>query len=123
MEDPLTRMAIAALESEAKLRDISLTISPDESLAPGSDKAALFITAEPRESTQDGKRFYADRPRVIRETGVILDAIAPRKAAVASPEALVAAAPVPAKDTRYLIGVTSCPTGIAHTFMAAVALL
>ena len=128
MEDPLTRMAIAALESEAKLRDISLTISPDASLAPGADfsaqQAVLFVTAEPRESGKDGKFLYADRPCVIRETGEILDAISPRKIATASPEALVAAAaPEPLKATRYLIGVTSCPTGIAHTFMAAEALL
>lgn len=125
MEDPLTRMALAALENEAKHRDIALTVSPEASLAPGSDSVAdqtvLFVTAEPRTSTVEGKHLHADRPRLIRDTGAILDAVSPRKVSAAPPDALVAPAPV--KASRYLIGVTSCPTGIAHTFMAAEALL
>jgi PTS system fructose-specific IIC component len=38
------------------------------------------------------------------------------------PETVPPAAPVPAAPSKFLVGVTSCPTGIAHTFLAAEAL-
>src|SRR2546426_549225 len=37
----------------------------------------------------------------------------------ASPVAVPAPAPAPADGAKRLVAVTSCPTGIAHTFMAA----
>ena len=97
--DPLTRMAVSALDAEAKLRGLQLEIGP----ASGS-KPDLTVT---------------DLPQAVRHPGVLLEPFAPR---AGSP-----AAKVPAKQEaaapKFLVGVTSCPTGIAHTFMAAEALL
>jgi fructose PTS system EIIBC or EIIC component len=107
--EPLTRLAISALEAEAKLRDIKLAISHD-TLHPTGD---VTLTA--------GEILIAtDRPHLIRETSNLLEAVAPRLRQ--SPVIALAAEPAPVA-TKFLVGVTSCPTGIAHTFMAAEALL
>ncbi len=64
----------------------------------------------------------------IRKTrAVIEEALAEAEEAKAAAAAPVAApaAPPPAPEaeaTKFLVGVTSCPTGIAHTFMAAAGL-
>lgn len=47
--------------------------------------------------------------------------VAPAAAAAAAPVAAAAAAPKETKKMKF-VGVTSCPTGIAHTYMAAEAL-
>ncbi len=107
--EPLTRLAISALEAEAKLREIVLAIFHD-SLQPAGD---VTLTS--------GEILIAtDRPHLIRETSNLLEAIAPRLRQ--SPVIALAAEPAPVA-TKFLVGVTSCPTGIAHTFMAAEALL
>ncbi|WP_291329876.1 PTS fructose-like transporter subunit IIB [Desulfovibrio sp. UCD-KL4C] len=66
-----------------------------------------------------GKALYAvTTSEAIRNTKAIIEA--------ALGEADEMAKPISAKDTssenKFIIGVTSCPTGIAHTFMAAEAL-
>ena len=105
--EPLSRLAISALEAEAKLRDIELAISHDSLQPAGS----VTLTA-------GETKIATDRPHLIRETGKLLEAIAPRLRQ--APLTVVEAAPT---ATKFLVGVTSCPTGIAHTFMAAEALL
>lgn len=66
----------------------------------------------------------ADATRVVREAlalaGVTVDA-APRAPAVAVAAAGGATADAPAAPLR-IVAITSCPTGVAHTFMAAEAL-
>jgi fructose PTS system EIIBC or EIIC component len=108
-EEPLSRLAISALEAEAKLRGMETRISHDSSL-----------THDTVELSSGDTRVETKRPLLIRETGKLLETFAPRlhppKAAVPKIEAAPAA-------SKFLIGVTSCPTGIAHTFMAAEALL
>src|SRR5512135_2946669 len=76
-----------------------------------------------------GKPVYAvSTSDAIRKTrAVIEEALAEAeeaKAAAAAPAAApVTPPPAPeAEATKFLVGVTSCPTGIAHTFMAAAAL-
>lgn len=93
-DEPLTRMAASALEAEAKLRDLQLDFR-----------------------RTGGELVVTDRPKAIRETAALLDEFAPR------PESKPAPANEVASATKFLVGVTSCPTGIAHTFMAAEALL
>ena len=61
-EDALTRMALSALEAEARMRDIALSVVSTFS----GDAPVLYVNAE-------------NRPKVIRETADFLDAIAPRK--------------------------------------------
>jgi PTS system fructose-specific IIC component len=78
-----------------------------------------------------GKPVYAvSTSEAIRKTrAVIEEALAEAeeaKAEAAAPPPIAAPvtpAPVPEADaSKFLVGVTSCPTGIAHTFMAAEAL-
>ena len=75
-----------------------------------------------------GKPVYAvSTSDAIRKTrAVIEEALAEAEeskaaAATAAPAAAVPtpAAPPPPDASKFLVGVTSCPTGIAHTFMAA----
>jgi fructose PTS system EIIBC or EIIC component len=78
-----------------------------------------------------GKPVYAvSTSDAIRKTrAVIEEALAEAeesKVAAAAPAPVAAApihaAPPPPDASKFLVGVTSCPTGIAHTFMAAAAL-
>ena len=76
-----------------------------------------------------GKPVYETRTaEAIRNTRAVIESalkLAPAPAAEASPErtpAKIPAAPAPATAGKRLVGITSCPTGIAHTFMAADAL-
>lgn len=103
--EPLTRLAVSALKAEAKLRDIDLTITHDS-----PDISVLLSSG--------GDEVSTDRPHIIRETGKLLEAFAPRLVTAAS-----ILKPVEIAPSKFIIGVTSCPTGIAHTFMAAEALL
>jgi fructose PTS system EIIBC or EIIC component len=88
-----------------------------------------------------GKPVYAvSTSRAIRDTHTVIEEAIARSQSVSAPaetpvrSAAVAAAPEPTPtvttspgtpasgSSRYLVGITSCPTGIAHTFMAAEAL-
>ncbi|NYJ05146.1 PTS fructose transporter subunit IIABC [Petropleomorpha daqingensis] len=50
---------------------------------------------------------------------LVQEVVAPEPAPVAAPPAAPAAAPAPEAATRSLVVVSACPTGIAHTYMAA----
>ena len=78
-----------------------------------------------------GKPVYAvSTSDAIRKTrAVIEEALAEAeetKAAASAPAPTAGAAlpvpPAPPDASKFLVGITSCPTGIAHTFMAAAAL-
>jgi PTS system fructose-specific IIC component len=73
-----------------------------------------------------GKPIYAaSTSDAIRKPRVVIEAALAEaeetKAAAAAPVAVPAGpvAPPPPDASKFLVGVTSCPTGIAHTFMAA----
>ena len=77
------------------------------------------------------KQDFTDTLRNATDPQVVVDTIsaaaAPPEAApatAAAPAAAAAAPAAPQKETRPMkfVGVTSCPTGIAHTYMAAEAL-
>jgi PTS system fructose-specific IIC component len=78
----------------------------------------------------DGLRAAETPEDVVDIVGRVVDAPAPAaKAAAPAPAAAAAAATAPASDAptgstgrRRLVAVTACPTGIAHTYMAAEAL-
>jgi fructose PTS system EIIBC or EIIC component len=87
-----------------------------------------------------GKPVYAvSTSRAIRDTHTVIEEAIARSQSVSAPaepvrSAAVAPTPEPTPtvttspgtpasgSSRYLVGITSCPTGIAHTFMAAEAL-
>jgi PTS system fructose-specific IIC component len=73
-----------------------------------------------------GKPIYAaSTSDAIRKPRVVIEAALAEaeeaKAAAAAPAAVPTGpmAPPPPDASKFLVGVTSCPTGIAHTFMAA----
>ncbi|WP_243057341.1 fructose-specific PTS transporter subunit EIIC [Nocardioides sp. SR21] len=61
----------------------------------------------------------AETPEEVAE--LVTDVVGAAPAAAPAPSAPVPAAPAP-KEHRSLVAVTACPTGIAHTYMAAEAL-
>lgn len=114
-DDPLTLMALAALEAEAGLRNLSVKpVSGSGSI--DRSEPFLFISDHP----VSGETSVVGRPEIIRETARILDPISPKRTA---PVSEVEPAVVAQGGRKFIIGVTSCPTGIAHTFMAAEALM
>ncbi len=69
--------------------------------------------------------FLADLRAAKDEAAIVALVSAALSDEPAAPAAAVAAAPAAAAaaPTKYLVGVTACPTGIAHTYMAADALV
>jgi len=132
-DENLSRLALSALQAEAALRDIEINLestgkpSLDEAIKIAKAKNIDSILLIAESTTLSGKQagltiVAADRPDVVRHTAKLLDQVAPRVKTKAAPAATPAKESA-AAETKFLIGVTSCPTGIAHTFMAAEALL
>ncbi len=133
-DDALSKMALSALRAEAVHHDVEVVLDTaekrglDEAIdlakKQGAD-AMLYIAAS---TSLSGKQagitvIAADRPELVRNTAKLLEQVAPRNKVK---PVLAASAPVKEQSgaaSRFLVGVTSCPTGIAHTFMAAEALL
>jgi PTS system fructose-specific IIC component len=78
----------------------------------------------------DGKPMIASQVNLaIRKTRSVIESalaeigeqVEPQRASVTSPEP-VQEVPDSDEQTKFIVAVTSCPTGIAHTFMAAKAL-
>jgi PTS system fructose-specific IIC component len=134
-----TFMAAAALAKTAAVMGHQMKVETQGSqgvkdpLSAG-DVAAADVVIVASDIHVDVSRF-AGKPIVavpvssaIRNTRAVIEsAIAELGEAAATPEALVPlASPAPevavASPAKLLVGVTSCPTGIAHTFMAAEAL-
>ncbi|WP_269525464.1 fructose-specific PTS transporter subunit EIIC [Coraliomargarita parva] len=132
---PICRLAKGALQAEAERRGLDLKIEIDPGLAPESaweassnpSDAVLLVglkaPAQPAATTHPV--LSVDLARLARETGAVLDQLFPDGARLISrrtskPDVVEPAES--AKESKFLVGVTSCPTGIAHTFMAAKAL-
>jgi PTS system fructose-specific IIC component len=134
-----TFLAAAALAKTAAVMGHELKVETQGSLGvktplSAADVAAAAVVIVASDIHVDLARFTG-KPIVavsvsaaIRNTrSVIESALAELGESTATPEALVpVASPEPpaisASPTQRLVGVTSCPTGIAHTFMAAEAL-
>lgn len=143
-----TVMAAEALRRTAALRGHAIDVETQGAEGIGSRLGDAAIEAADAvilaaDIAVDESRF-AGKPvlrtttaRAIRETGRVLDealagvgadATAPAPAPSPPPRAAVtpppgaAPAPAVAKGSGLLVAITACPTGIAHTFMAAEAL-
>ena len=135
-----TLMAAAALKKTAALlgHDIQVETQGSEGardvLSP-RDVAAADVVIVASDIYIDMRRF-AGKPMVavpvsdaIRKTEFVLENAIAELKELGSAETAVAAEPAPSpkppgspREPRFLVAVTSCPTGIAHTFMAAEAL-
>jgi PTS system fructose-specific IIC component len=133
-----TIMAAEALKKTAKIMGHEIKVETQGSegaknVLSEKDVAAAEVVIIASDIAVDMARF-ADKPvyatttsDTIRKTKVIIEeAIAEMEAEqeAKAKEAETAAAPkaVSAEGPKFLVGITSCPTGIAHTFMAAEAL-
>jgi len=132
-----TIMAAEALKKTAAVMGHEIKVETQgsegvKSALSEADIAAADVVIISSDIHVEVKRF-ADKPMVavttseaIRKTkAVIEDALAeleaPEAAAPVEGEP-AAAGQAPPSGPKHLVGVTSCPTGIAHTFMAAEAL-
>jgi len=130
---PHARMAAEALREAADRAGLSLTLDTAEAPAGSSQADAVLLVGD---ATAEAAR-HADRPLIattvveaIRRPEQALRSAAslarlPRPAAVpaaAAPPQATAPAAEASGGSKKLVGITACPTGIAHTFMAAAAL-
>ncbi|MDJ0389853.1 fructose-specific PTS transporter subunit EIIC [Roseomonas sp. E05] len=131
---PHARMAAEALRDAAGRAGLSLTLDTAEAPASQPDADAVLLVGD---ATTEAAR-HAGRPLIattvveaIRRPEQALRSAAslamlprPAPAPARPPEtgAPAAATTAPAGAGRKLVGITACPTGIAHTFMAAAAL-
>jgi PTS system fructose-specific IIC component len=127
-----TRMAAEALKKTAAFlgHDIKVETQgsegPRNPLSP-SDVAEADVVIVASDIHVEMDRF-AGKPMVavpvsdaIRKTHVVIENALAEMGEVKAAPLVVPAAPAPSA-TKFLVAVTSCPTGIAHTFMAAEAL-
>ena len=122
-DEPLTQMAVAALEATAAQRGLQLTVR----VVPDGDvgEAALFVADALGGAPPGGapaSAITATRAEAVRHTRDLLARIVPEEPVTEEVESPPEPEPVEAPPSVFLVGVTSCPTGVAHTFMAAEAL-
>lgn len=98
--------------ARASGRTIEIVQSGQEAAPPPADGDTLLLVAP-----ADNALRFGDRPhRHLTLEQVLADPAA----AIAATDGSAASPPsAPAKGTPRIVAVTSCPTGIAHTFMAA----
>jgi fructose PTS system EIIBC or EIIC component len=134
-----TLMAAEALAKVARMEGHTIAVETQGSVGTKNplteediDQADVVILAVDTHVTMDrfaGKPVYeTSTSDAIRDTRREIDAaLAVAGVGTPQPEAPATAAPPPAGPAeqtvaKRLVGITSCPTGIAHTFMAAEAL-
>ncbi|WP_093361748.1 PTS fructose-like transporter subunit IIB [Tropicimonas isoalkanivorans] len=131
-----THMAAEALKETAALKGHSIRIERqsaqgvEHALTPeeisAADLVLLATDIQIDRSRFAGKPVYeASTSQALRNTDAVLDAALASIATPSAPKPTGAAAPDDAQapaDALKVVAITSCPTGIAHTFMAADAL-
>jgi PTS system fructose-specific IIC component len=129
-----TVMAAEALRKTAALTGDTIAVETQGSIGTrepltdaqiaDADVVILATDVQVDRSRFEGKRIYeTSTSDAIRNTRAVLDAaraLVPRVDAPVSAAASPPATPQPAG--KNLVAITACPTGIAHTFMAAEAL-
>ncbi|VTT27697.1 PTS system fructose-specific transporter subunit IIB [Klebsiella pneumoniae] len=99
---------------------LTLTDNPAE-----ADQVIVAGKNIPADSTLNGKAIYlADIEQLIREPAQVLAKAQTDAQPYTAPAVSAAAAPAAAvsKGPKRIVAVTACPTGVAHTFMAAEAI-
>lgn len=136
---PHAQMAAEALRDAAQRAGLTLLLDTGDGPAPDGEPDAVLLVGD---ATAEAAR-HAGRPLIattvieairrpdqaLRSAASLTAVARPAPVPVASPAAAaVPAAPAPAGagasegGAKKLVGITACPTGIAHTFMAAKAL-
>ncbi|MBD3882030.1 PTS fructose-like transporter subunit IIB [Phormidium tenue FACHB-886] len=145
-----TFMAAEALKKTAQVMDYEMRVETQgangvQAVLSDAEIAAadlVIIAADihvPLDRFQGKPVYTVSTSRAIRDTHSVIEAAVaearsrapqapqttPQPSVVPPAAAASASVPVPsvaANRSKYLVGITSCPTGIAHTFMAAEAL-
>ncbi|TBL83282.1 PTS fructose transporter subunit IIBC [Hafnia alvei] len=101
----------------------SVVAKQDIELVEAAQDAELIVVIgdeQPQDATLNGKRlFVGSAEKAIREPEAFL---AQAKAEAQPYQFANAAVAAPAKGQMRVVAVTACPTGVAHTFMAAEAI-
>lgn len=101
----------------------SVVAKQDITLVEAAQDAELIVVIgdeQPQDATLNGKRlFVGSAEKAIREPEAFL---AQAKAEAQPYQLADAAVAAPAKGQMRVVAVTACPTGVAHTFMAAEAI-
>ncbi|SEL47519.1 PTS system D-fructose-specific IIB component (F1P-forming), Frc family /PTS system D-fructose-specific IIC component (F1P-forming), Frc family [Kosakonia sacchari] len=90
---------------------------------PGEAELAIVLGSQlPNDSALSGKKVWlGDINRAVAHPELFLSEAKNHAALYTAPTA-VAAAPVASNGPKRIVAVTACPTGVAHTFMAAEAI-
>lgn len=108
-------LAKRMLESVVAKQDITLVET-----AQDAELIVVIGDEQPQDATLNGKRlFVGSAEKAIREPEAFL---AQAKAEAQPYQFAGAAVAAPAKGQMRVVAVTACPTGVAHTFMAAEAI-
>ena len=108
-------LAKRMLESVVAKQDITLVET-----AQDAELIVVIGDEQPQDATLNGKRlFVGSAEKAIREPEAFL---AQAKAEAQPYQFADAAVAAPAKGQMRVVAVTACPTGVAHTFMAAEAI-
>jgi len=97
---------------------LTLTDNPAE-----ADQVIVAGKNIPADSTLNGKAIYlADIEQLMREPAQVLAKAQTDAQPYTAPAVSAAPAPAASKGPKRIVAVTACPTGVAHTFMAAEAI-
>lgn len=109
-------MAKTLLGAAAQKAQLELTENPNE-----AELAIVLGSAVPADSALNGKQvFLGDINRAVAHPELFLSEAKNNAAAYVAPAAAVAAPT--SGGVKRVVAVTACPTGVAHTFMAAEAI-
>lgn len=107
-------MAKTLLSTAAQKAQLELIDNPND-----AELAIVLGSALPADSALNGKKVYlGDINRAVAHPELFLG----EAKSHATPYAAPAAAPAAASGPKRIVAVTACPTGVAHTFMAAEAI-
>lgn len=108
-------MAKTLLGAAAQKAQLELTENPNE-----AELAIVLGSAVPADSALNGKQvFLGDINRAVAHPELFLSEAKNNASAYVAP---AAAAPAASGGVKRVVAITACPTGVAHTFMAAEAI-
>ncbi len=112
-----TYMAKTLLRAAAQKAQVEITDNPDD-----AELAIVLGNALPADSALNGKNvFLGDINRAVSHAELFLSEAQAQATPYSAPAAVPVASVTPAGPKR-IVAVTACPTGVAHTFMAAEAI-
>ncbi|CBA32268.1 PTS fructose transporter subunit IIBC [Cronobacter turicensis] len=110
-------MAKTLLGAAAQKAQLELTDNPND-----AELAIVIGSAVPTDASLNGKKVYlGDINRAVAHPELFLSEAKSHAKAYTAPAAAPAAS-VNASGPKRIVAVTACPTGVAHTFMAAEAI-